>query len=315
MKRICGARQRVCLVQREIVMLAMILATGLVASGGAAASSESLRLTLSAPAEIMVGEPTKLRMAWTAVRDLEVEPEKVQVWLDRGTGFRPYHETSFGTAWTVYFHETLERGSSLSTEQVIAVSRGAGAPEDGSFELAFPRPGRYRARVQYEGLVSNVVTIEAILPKGKDYEVLAQLLRRPALLSEWGLIEDFGGLVLEKLLAEYPTSRYLAHPRVLSWRKELEEARAADVRSGARAVDGKTGQLLARLEDTTLDGTQFEEDRLVLMGDIAASIGDRAKARATYERILSLFPPTAAATKAKGWLTLEDQAVSRDRVQ
>ena len=202
------------------------------------------------------------------------------------------------------------RGSSLVTEHVIAVSRRAGAPEDGSFELAFPRPGRYRAQVRYEDVVSNVVTIEATMPKGKDDEVLAQLLRRPELLSEWGLIDDFGGSVLKTLLAEYPTSRHLAHPRVLSWRKELEEARAADVRSATRAVDGKTSQLLARLEGATLDGTPFEEDRLLLMGDIAVSIGDRAKARATYERILSLDPTTAAALKAKRWLTLEDRAVS-----
>jgi hypothetical protein len=298
----------VSLLQGEIVMLAMILATGLLASGGAAASSQSLRLKLSAPAEIMVGEPTKLRMAWTAVRDLEVEPEKAQVWLDRGTGFHPYYETSFGTASTVYFHETLERGSSLVTEQVIAVSGRAGGPEDRHFELAFPRPGRYRAQVRYESVVSNEVTIEATTPTGKDDEVLAQVLRRPELLSEWGLIDDFGGPILKKLLREYPTSRCLAYPRLLSWRKELEEARAADVRSATRAVDGKTGQLLARLEDATLAGTGFEEDRFLLIGDIAASIGDRANARATYERILSLFPTTAAATKAKRWLILEDRA-------
>jgi hypothetical protein len=128
------------------------------------------------------------------------------------------------------------------------------------------------------------------------------------------LIEDFGGALLEKLLDEYPTSRYLAHPRVLSWRKAEEEARAADVRSGTRAVDGKTAQLLARLEGASLNETPFEEDRLLLIGEIAASIGDRAKARATYERLASLDPTTAAAMTAKQWLILEDQAVSRERV-
>jgi hypothetical protein len=287
-------RPEVDALARGYRMIAVILAAGLLAPGGAA-SAQSLRLKLSAPAEIMVGEPTKLRMAWTAIRDLEVEPEKAQVWLDRGTGFHPYYETSFGTASTVYFPETLERGSTLATEQVIAVFRRAGAPEDGNFELAFPRPGRYRAQIRYEGVVSNEVTIEATLPRGRDGEVLAQLLRRPELLSEWGLIEDFGGPVLKKLFDEYRNSRYLAHPRLLSWRKAVED-------------EGKTGLLLARLEEETLSGTPFEEDRLLLMADIAASIGDRAKARATYERVLSLVPTTAAATKAKRWLDLEDRA-------
>jgi hypothetical protein len=52
-------------------------------------------------------------------------------------------------------------------------------------------------------MVSNVVTIEVIMPKGEDAEVLAHLQRRPELLSEGGLMEDFGGQVLEKLLDEY----------------------------------------------------------------------------------------------------------------
>jgi hypothetical protein len=296
-------------------MIAIVLATGLLACGGAGASSESLRLKLSAPAEIMVAEPTKLRTTWSAIRDVEVVPAKVQVWLDSGSGFRPYHETSFGTASTVYFPETLKRGASLVTEQVLAVSGYAGGPADRHFELAFPRPGRYLARVQYESVVSNEVTIEATKPQGKDGEVLAHLLRRPELLSEWGMIEDFGGPVLERLLDDYPTSRYLAHPRVMSWRKELEEARAADQQSTTRTADGQMGQFLARLENVTLDETPFEEDRLLLVGEVAASIGDRAKARSTYERLASLNPTTAAAMKAKRWLTVEDRAVSRDQVQ
>jgi hypothetical protein len=130
-------------------MLAIILATELLASAGAQASSESLRLKVSAPAELMVGEPTKLRTTWTAVRDVEVVPAKVQVWLDSGTGFRPYHETSFGTASTVYLPEKLARGASLLTDHVVAVSGYGGGPEDRHCELAFPRPGRYRARMQY----------------------------------------------------------------------------------------------------------------------------------------------------------------------
>lgn len=191
-------------------MIGVILATGLLASAGARVSPETLRLTVSAPAEIMVGEPVKIRTTMTAIRDVEMHPAHVQVWLDRGDGFRRYHETSTGTASTVYFPGLLKRGAALFTERVIAVSGYAGGPEDRHFELAIPRPGPYRARVQYGDVISNVVTMEATIPNGEDNEVLTQILRRPELLSEWGFFEDSGKAVLQKLLDDFPSSRHLA---------------------------------------------------------------------------------------------------------
>lgn len=296
-------------------MLAIILAAGLLASAAAQASSESLRLKVSAPATLMVGEPTKLQVVWTALRDVEVVTAKGEVWLDRGPGFRRYHETSFGTASTVYWPERLVRGATLVREHVLAVSGYAGGPEDRHFELAFPRPGHYRARVQYEGVVSNEVAIEVTMPKEKDAEVLAHLQRRPELLSEWGLIADFGSQLLEKLLDEYPGSRHLGRPRVLSWRKELDEARAADQQSGTPPAEGRTAQLLARLEGADLEDTPFEEDRLLLIGDTAVSIGDRVKARAAYDRLAAQSPSTEAAEKARRWLAVEGGRASRDRME
>ena len=104
-----------------MAMIAVILATGLLASGGQS-SVDSLRLELSAPAEIIVGEPTKLRTTWTALRDVEVIPTKLQVWLDRGTGFRPYHELRHGIdgllardrqGWSVARHRAGARSGGL----------------------------------------------------------------------------------------------------------------------------------------------------------------------------------------------------------
>jgi hypothetical protein len=295
-------------------MLALIVASGVLAFADGSDEAKALRLRLSAPAEILVGEPTKFTTTWTSTRPVEVVTAKAQVCLDSGNGFRRHDETSFGTASTVYLPETLMPGEPIATEHVVAVTGYAAGPEERHFALAFPLPGRYLARVQYGGVVSNVATIDVKLPKGKDAELLVHLQRRPELLSQWGLIEGFGDDLLDKLLDEYRGSRYLARSRVLSWRKHLEESRAFDKQAGTKPSEGKTGQLLDGIAAEELEESPFEEDRLLLMAEIATSIGDRRRARTAYESLVSRHPKTTAAAKAKKWMAAEDVAAAREEI-
>ncbi|HLA77878.1 MAG TPA: hypothetical protein VJU18_09905 [Vicinamibacteria bacterium] len=293
-------------------MLPLVFASTLLA---AAVSNEAevLRLKLSAPAELSVGEPMKLTVEWSTTRPIEVVTAKAQVWLDDGMGFRPYHETSFGTGSTVHFPELITPSATIVTEHVIAVSGYAAGPDEKHFALAFPRAGRYQVKVQYKDAVSNVAAIRVVLPKGKDAELLSRyLLHRPELLSEWGLIEDFGASVLEQALQEHRGSRYLAHSKVLLWKTRLEEARASDRRIGAKLTEGKVSRLLEEMGTDDLEDSPFEEDRLLLLAETAAAVGDRAKARASYERILAKHPKSHAAMKAKRWMA-DEEAMAADR--
>src|SRR4029450_1797958 len=107
--------------------------------------------------------------------------------------------------------------------------------------------------------------------------------------------------LLEKLLDEYPSSRHLAWPRVLSWRRDLHEAGIADLKSGTKASEGRTAQLDATLEGAELSDGPFDEDRLLLMADTALAMRDRPKERAAYEQLAAAKPRTAATEKGKRW--------------
>jgi len=212
-------------------------------------------------------------------------------------------------ASTVYFDEALSPGQTIISEHVLAVS---GYPDVTNFALAFPHPGRYQAQVRYKGAISNVASIKVAAPNGKDADLLEHLRRRPELLSEWGLLEDFAGDALEGLLDEYRGSRYLGRSHVLFWKKKLEQARASDQAAGIKLKEGKTARLLDEVAGSELDDSPFEEDRLLLVAETSAAIGDRARARGNYEKIVSNYPKSHAAAVAQRWIAEEDVSAEHE---
>jgi hypothetical protein len=289
-------------------MLLLLLSLIAAAVGSHGEASAALQLRLTAPARILVGEATKVTVEWTATRQTFVVPAEAEIWLDSGGRFQRYQETSLGAAWTVDFDQALKAGETTVSEHILAVT---GYPDASPFVLAFPHAGRYRVRVQYKGATSNVVTIVAIEPNGRDAELLKQLRRRPELLSQWGTMPEFGAGTLEGLLSEYHGSRYLARPQILWWMKQLEEARMADRELAIAPREGKVAELLDVISGEPLEGTSFEEDRLALLAEAATAMGDRQKAREWYDAVLAKYPSGAVATKARQWIAAE-KAMARE---
>ena len=285
---------------------------------------EPLTLRLSTPKQaIFVGEPLKVVLTWSATRHIEVTKGSVRILLDDGTGFRTWGETAFGATSNVEFPQRLEPGKSEKTAHVIAVSGYMDASGTGHFALAFPRLGHYQIRAQYgpdkEGVASNTANVTVVMPKGKEADLLERhISRHPELLTGWAkLIDDER---VERLFDEYPGSPYLARPKLLLWERQLEKAIASDASEGQRRgvvpLEGEPARLLDRLASSNLEGTPFDEDRLLLLADMRSRWGRREEAIETYKEIVAKYPGGNAASKAERCLaeaTTESDAVNAVR--
>ncbi len=273
----------------------------------------ALSIRLSAPAEILVGEPTKLKARWSTNREIDVQTANAEIWLDSGRGFERYRESSFGSASTVYLDERLKPGSPIRTQHILAVSGYAAGPNDRRFKLAFPRPGQVMARLRYADCNSNTATISVVPPKGRDAEILSEhLAPRPELLSEWGLLPELGRGEIERLAEDFKGSRYLAWPQLLLWRRQLDEAIAelpARGQPGEREplANGPL-RLLEFVSTLAFEDSPFDEDRLALLAETRRRLGLLKEAQDADRELLTKYPESAVASKTAR--RLADEAVA-----
>src|SRR5713101_510484 len=268
---------------------------------GSAGSPLTLRLEAPKP-KIVVAEPLKLTLTWTATRSTEVVTDEAIILLDDGTGYRAYHETVFGTALVVHVPQKLGVGEERKTAHVLAVSGGMLKPGVRDFSFAFPRPGKYRAKASYDDVESNEVRIEVTAPKNGDAEILAKVQKRPDLLSEqWAFLEEADADRVEALVNEHPDSPILSRQRIGVWKRRLEHAHAQDRYTGKQPVDGEVARVLQEIESTPLEGTPFDEDRLLVAAEQRTAIGDRKRTRQIYEERTGPRAPCPRAPAPRGW--------------
>lgn len=280
-------------------------------------STDALRLRLAAPKpRVLLGEPVKLNLTWTALRQTQVVTDALVILLDDGNGFRPYSETTFGTRLVVHVPEMLKPGEERKTSHVLAVSGGMPKPGVRNFRLAFPKPGHYRLKARYETLTSNVVTIEIVAPKGQGAELFSKLRSRPELLSEeWAFLEASDEELVRALVEQYPDNPILARQRVLVWKRRIEDAHARARQVGAKPGESDVVHVLREMEATPLENTPFDEDRLLLAAETRIVIGDRQGARQIYEETARKYPDGHGAEKAKRWLGQEEAAALGDHAE
>jgi hypothetical protein len=285
-------------------LLVILLA---IAAGGESRYLEPLALWLSAPKQtILVGEPAKVVLMWSATRPIEVTKGSVRILLDDGTGFRTWGETAFGATSSVELPQRLAPGKAEKTAHVVAVTGYMDTAGNGHFKLAFPRPGRYQIRAQYgpdvDGVTSNTATVTVVMPKGKEAELLERHIRpHPEILTGWSKLLD--NERIEQLFDEYPGSPYLARSKLLLWERQIEEAIASgateEQRRGAIPLDGEAARLVDRLANDDLEGSPFDEDRLLLLAETKSRWGRREEGLEVYKEIIAKYPGGDAASKAQ----------------
>lgn len=282
----------------------------LVAGLAGAADDSGLSIKLAATkTSIIIGEPLKVQVTWSATRPVAVSLESVKLMVDDGSGFKQHVETQTQTRSVIQAPANLAPGEDRVTAHVLSVSGGGLPPsEKASFRFAFPRAGRYRIVAGYFGNTSNVVPIDVQAPEAKDAELYTKHLRaRPELVTEWALmnlLSEGDAKLAVKLLDEYEESPYLSRLRLLSWEQQIGEALLTHQELHGRGSDplqGEPGAVLRRIESDVSDGP-FDEDRLTLVAHKKLEWGDRKDAARLLHEILTKHPRGQAAEEARALL-------------
>ncbi len=154
-------------------------------------TNADLRLTVTAiKPRILVGEFTKVKIEWTALRQVSVLLGSEIVFIDDGTGLQPHAEASRTEATYHSADTTLAVGERRLTEHTLGLKRASANPALSDLEklhasvgLVFERPGIYRIKAAHEETESNIVEVEVVPPTGTDAALLDILRTRLGLLT------------------------------------------------------------------------------------------------------------------------------------
>jgi hypothetical protein len=261
--------------------------------------------------QILVGEPEKVSIVWSSNTLVTINRTGTYMFLDAGEGFSMYRPDP-GPA---HSDQLLSPQLPIFMTDVLSAYATDGTREH--FAFAFPKPGRYRLKVegsyrrggQITKVESNIVTIDVRPPSGRDAELFAQYLQHHPewVTHDWGLATSEKDLeILRRLLTEYRGSPYLVRAQLKCWLDGVTRATKAELRKNpeARGNEGlsKSAEILDETESSVFSGSPFDEDRLLLLARMRAHSGDQDAARRSYQEIVDRYPVGEAAEIAKEWI-------------
>jgi hypothetical protein len=256
----------------------------------------------AAKSSVLIGEPLKVTVSWTATQQLQINPEALQYWIDSGIGFERHIETHYETAAGLLGPVTLDPSRPLMTSDVLAV-KGGGLPGSGKmFEPALSRVGVVQVKAIYGAVESNVVSVAVVQPSDADAQLYFGYLRgRPELMTDWALMNlrnPSDTELLRQLITSFPQSAYLERAHLLVWRAQITEALRREEPDPLR---GQLGSVLEEIQGSNaLTGTPFDDERLFLIATTRLDWRDRAGAVAVLREIIEKYPNGAAAQVARG---------------
>lgn len=279
----------------------------------AAIEPSDLRLELIAQkSRLLLGEPTKVVLGWTALHSIEVVEGRETLLLDEGGGYRPYLEAVFSEKTTVRAAETLVPGATKRTSYEVGVEESDGATRP-SVRFAFPTPGIYRIKVQYEAVSSNEVVIEVRPPSGAERDLfLSELISHAELLTVWITLRDTASATFERLAAQYPNSVYWARPHLLMTPIVFGEAIRRDLARGVRPAEGEARGVYDAASSRDLTGTAFADSHALLLAQMTEELLGPEPAIASYNAVLQTYPNTPAADFAGAWLADRESPLPTD---
>lgn len=267
--------------------------------------------------QILVGERLKLLLTYRARSPIALALHDDAVYIDAGSGYRLFwdiEEKRGGTLFEVtphpagwQFAEILQVGLSQNDKKSDAYFQETGMRlRPAPIEFAFPSPGRYRIKVVYKTLESNVVEIEARAPAGSDLELFTRYLQpKPHLMTFQGLLEDLGVEGAHKLLQSYKGSVYLSQLQLRMWERDFGFAlKSFNDKHGEGAarvggLQGEPGDVLREMEESDWQGGSFDDDRLAQLAEKRRFLGDQDGAVRTYKELLARHPSSPRAADAK----------------
>jgi hypothetical protein len=250
-------------------------------------TNEDLRLTLSAvKPRILVGEFTKVKAEWTALRQVSVLFGSEIVLIDAGSGFEPHAEASRSEATFLSTDTTLAIGERRLTEHTLGLRPVPADPNLSGLEelhasvgFVFDRPGIYRVKLRHEETESNAVEIEVVAPSGADAALLETL--RPRL----GLLTPTGGAD-ETLIAEGDAlvQAHGAHPYLVPFVQTR--------------FDGPSRLNFDARSALDLGPSALAADELLWRAETGERFFDATWLQAALQQIVATFPGRLAAERA-----------------
>ncbi len=252
--------------------------------------------------DLLVGEPVKVTIAWTAHEALKANLTNacpgLTVLVSSGKDWRPFRLRCY-TAYDATAPDELAAGEERRTDIVLI----RGKYDDVGDSVLFSAEGGYRLRLTFQPspkaapIESNVLHFNAAMPKDDDIAVLNRIKRDPGFLLS---------MAAEEAFVEHPNSPYL---RIAGLRRAERRSTAAFER-----VDPETKETYWHLDraqwqehcarrlrpmaDELLSlGSwgAFETDRLEKAADLLARAGDHEAAKKVRKEILERFPRSKAA--------------------
>ncbi len=307
-----------------MTMLPLVSALLLLAGQREHADTSQLALELRASeGTILVGQPTKVSILLTANGDMPVHPEAVRLLISSGAAFHEYASPTPGgtTAWI--FPPTVGSSGPLELERTIDIVRSVDPLGNVTHAFALGAPGKYAVKARYDvgsgsqRLIreSNVVTITAKVPTGRDLELFETHLRsHPQIVSQWAAVEPPIERRVRELSEQYGDSPYLSAAQLGIWRRDLDRAIAPTLTHGQESAGARTkaSALLHEIGGRSLPGP-FEADRLLLVADAWVMLSDRAEAKRIYELVAERFPDSVGARKAEEWIRSDAEAQAAEQ--
>lgn len=270
-------------------MLAFMLASALVPITN---SDVKLELT-AAKTNVLVGEFTKVRLKWTALKQVDVLFGSEVVLLDKGSGFRAHAEADFVEDATVALPVTLDPGNidftehRLGLEETDATSDLPGfAGVAASVRFVFGRPGRYRVKARCEQAESNEVSIDVMAPSGVDAEIFREVQQQPLILTTLVGDEDLSSRA-RNLIGRYDAHPYLA-PAIL------------------QLVHGQRPETFDQLRSFDFSQSALADELALRVADRGVNYLGRDWQHQALGEIVERFPDTVAAQEARRLLLRRD---------
>jgi hypothetical protein len=280
----------------------LVLAALLVAAPADPLSALQLRLA-TAKRTLLAGEPLRLELTWTTTAPVYVDGDARFFVASPDGVARQWHEAEPEGTESMARGAVLGPGERLVTAHVLAATgsltlpASPAVPPVSHLALAFPIPGRYRVQARHAPAASNWLDLEVVPPAGAEAEVHDFIRAHPWVLTPYVTQAQPAGL--DAMLRGHPMSVYFARTRLLLWDRKFEKAYlAAPEVPGPIPSTGDVPAVLDEIARATLPGA-FEEDRLSLLLQSAASATHQDRALVAWRELLARFPSGAAVDQAR----------------
>jgi hypothetical protein len=286
--------------------LLLLISSFIVAMPSTSAAQDGpLTLTLAATEQqLIVGQPTKVVLTWSATAPLEVVPSAVFLELKHLDGWQRWREATFASGGNLGLPVLLEPQRPFKSAHVLSSTMTADS-NGRRLAVPFEAVGLYSVRAAYRlgdnRIESNPVTVDVVGPAGSDIAVVDAFTDRPDLLGDWSHAETIDA-VQDFILSLPADAAHAELAQVLTWKRRIARAEGAmSMAAGSTPSDELKG-ILGEMRSRSRDQGSFDDDRLWLLASTLMRWNEKQQALPVLKELLASYPDRPNADLARALL-------------